>query len=94
MSDSSRSNARGGGNPLDPIANAHDEIDYRAFAPVSRQLAASYACIAEMGLPASAVAVAMLGATVNFYECFGMSQELPSTLRALADTLEFTRPMS
>ncbi|MBF7014536.1 hypothetical protein HWN72_23785 [Novosphingobium sp. HR1a] len=69
-------------------------MDYRDFAPVSHQLAATYARLAERGLPASTVAVAMLGATVNFYECFGLSAELPEQLRALADLVEYGRPLS
>ncbi|MGF7153230.1 hypothetical protein GGR40_000972 [Novosphingobium gossypii] len=64
------------------------ELDYRQFALVSQQLTASYARLSAMGMPQHAVATAMLGATVNLYECFGMTAELPAVLRALADRLE------
>ncbi|MFT4056786.1 MAG: hypothetical protein QM681_19935 [Novosphingobium sp.] len=79
---------------LDRIARASAGIDYRDFAPVSHQLATIYGRLAERGLPASTVAVAMLGATVNFYECFGLSAELPGQLRALADLMEYGGPLS
>lgn len=65
------------------------DLDYRDLAPAAHELAAIYARMMTLGLPASALASAMLGATVNFYECFGMSNELPELLRALADRLEF-----
>ncbi|WP_404477816.1 hypothetical protein [Novosphingobium sp. BL-52-GroH] len=81
-------------DPLDCLSRFHNDIDYREFAPVSRQLLASYARVAELGMPASTVAGAMLGATLNFYELFGMTQELPTLLRAMADMLEFRRPVS
>lgn len=67
---------------------ARAEPDYREFALVSQQLTASYARLAAMGMPQHAVATAMLGATVNLYECFGMTADLPAVLRALADRLE------
>ncbi|GLK45861.1 MULTISPECIES: hypothetical protein [Novosphingobium] len=79
---------------LDRIARTSADIDYRDFAPVSHQLATIYGRLAERGLPASTVAVAMLGATVNFYECFGLSAELPGQLRALADLMEYGGPLS
>lgn len=78
-------NVRG---PMDYIANFHSGIDFRDFAPVSQQLVASYARIAQLGLPANTVAAAMLGATLNFYKAFGMSNELPDLLRSMADMIE------
>lgn len=71
-----------------PRGNARAEPDYRDFAIVSQQLSASYARLAAMGFPQHTVATAMLGATVNLYDCFGMATELPAVLRALADRLE------
>jgi hypothetical protein len=65
------------------------DIDYRDLAPASHELTAIYARMMNTGLPANALALAMLGATVNFYDCFDMSGELPELLRALADRLEF-----
>lgn len=74
--------------PMDYLSNFHSGIDFRDFAPVSQQLVASYAKIAQLGLPANTVAAAMLGATLNFYKAFGMSKELPDMLRTMADMIE------
>ena len=40
------------------------------------------------GFPPGTVAFAMLGATVNLYQMFGITQSLPDTLRAIADRIE------
>jgi hypothetical protein len=40
------------------------------------------------GSPASEIAWAMLGATLNIYEMFGLRNELPSLFRNLADEIE------
>jgi hypothetical protein len=61
---------------------------YRAFSNVSRTLLESYGELVSEGLPPASVAFAMLGATVNFYKLFGMSDELPELLRALADSVQ------
>jgi hypothetical protein len=63
---------------------------YRAFAEVSRSFVAGYQNLVAHGLAPESIAAAMLGATVNFYEAFGMSAELPELLRILADRLECT----
>lgn len=64
-------------------------VDYRDLAPVTEQLVTSYAQIATLGLPPKAVALAMLGATVNLFEAFGLAGQLPELLRATADMVEF-----
>ena len=76
------------GHNMDCLDTIHPNLNYRDFAPVSRQLAASYAQIAERGLPVQVVAAAMLGATLNFYDAFGLSHELPDLLRSIADLID------
>lgn len=76
--------------PPSPNSASQVDADYREFGLVSQQLAVSYAHIARLGLPETAVAAAMLGATINLYQSFDMTDELPSILRALADRLEHT----
>lgn len=76
-------------DPLQCLAIVHNTLDHRDFAAVSHQLAAGYARIVELGLPASTIAAAMLGATLNFYDAFDLSQDLPGMLRAVADAVEF-----
>ncbi|PNU04769.1 hypothetical protein [Novosphingobium guangzhouense] len=65
------------------------EIDYRDLSSITHDLTAIYARMIGLGLPASALASAMLGASVNFYDCFGMIEQLPELLRLLADRIEF-----
>jgi hypothetical protein len=74
--------------PLDCLISLHPTLNHRDFASVSHQLAASYSRLLELGLPATAIAAAMLGATINFYHAFDLSHDLPSTFRAMADVLE------
>lgn len=48
----------------------------------------SYRMLVVEGFPPGTIAFAMLGATVNLYEMFGMTNSLPDTLRAIADRIE------
>lgn len=48
----------------------------------------SYANLVSKGFPPSTIALAMLGATLNTYKMFELDDDLPNTLRALADQLE------
>jgi hypothetical protein len=61
---------------------------FPAFVEVSRTFVESYSSLVSAGLPPDAIAQAMMGATVNFYEMFGMSADLPEVLRAVADEIE------
>jgi hypothetical protein len=74
---------------MDCLSTIHPTLDHRDFAAVSHQLAAGYARLLELGLPASAIAAAMLGATINFYDAFDLSQDLPAAFRAMAEVVEY-----
>lgn len=63
-------------------------LSYPAFADVSRSFLSGYRGLVTNGLAPESIAAAMLGATVNFYEMFGMSAALPDILRAVADRME------
>lgn len=70
-------------------APAPDEVlSYPAFANVSRSFLTGYRGLVTNGVAPESIAAAMLGATVNFYEMFGMSAALPDVLRAVADRME------
>ncbi|MCJ2188385.1 hypothetical protein [Novosphingobium beihaiensis] len=73
---------------MDCLNTLHPQLNYSDFAPVSRQLLISYAQLADRGVPVQAIAAAMLGATLNFYDAFGLSHELPDLLRSMAELLE------
>jgi len=82
---------RSSGFDEDPVS---DPLDYRQLGPVSKQLMASYAKVAELGLPPHAVALAMLGATVNLFDAYGLGEQLPELLRATADLIEYPGQLS
>ncbi len=65
-----------------------DPILMRNFDDVARSMLTGYVRLAEMGMAPASVAAAMLSATVNLYEMFGMSRHLPDALRNLADEIE------
>lgn len=58
------------------------------FVEVAESLMDGYAKLISNGSPASTVALAMLGATLNMYEMLGMRSELPALLRSVADQIE------
>ena len=58
------------------------------FVEVAESLMDGYAKLISKGSPASTVALAMLGATLNLYEMLGMRAELPDLLRSVADQIE------
>jgi hypothetical protein len=58
------------------------------FVEVAESLMDGYAKLISKGSPASTVALAMLGATLNMYEMLGMRSELPDLLRTVADQIE------
>lgn len=63
-------------------------IDFPDFSEVVQAFTDSYARIIHNGSPASDIAMAMLGATMNVYEMFGLRAELPGLFRSLADQIE------
>ena len=62
--------------------------DFVDFVAVAESLMDGYAKLIRNGAPASTVALAMLGATLNMYEMLGMRSELPALLRGVADQIE------
>lgn len=75
-----------------PAPENFDEDDalpaYVRFEGVSNDFLEGYRRLVEGGMLPVTVASAMLGATVNLYELFGMKADLPVMLRAMADRLE------
>lgn len=68
---------------------------YASFERVSRELLEGYRrLVYQQGMLPGTVASAMLAATVNLYELFGMKADLPALLRAMADRLEYGAPVS
>lgn len=61
---------------------------FEVFGSVSLEFIRGYGRLVASGLPPYAVAQAMLGAAVNFYELYDIGGQLPNTLRALADRIE------
>lgn len=72
------------GVSCDPIATIH----YREMVEVSDALMAGYVRLVRQGMPCEMVGYAMLGATINLYDMFGMPASLPQILRSLADRIE------
>jgi hypothetical protein len=61
---------------------------HTTFEGVSRDFLRGYRRLVEDGMLPVTVASAMLGATINLYEMFGMEADLPGMLRTMADRLE------
>jgi hypothetical protein len=58
------------------------------FAEVSASMMDGYARFVSIGLPEQTIALAMLGATINLYEMFGIRDDLPELLRVMANRIE------
>ena len=58
------------------------------FMDVSNSFVEAYTRMLQSGMPQDSIAAAMLGATVNVYEMFGLRMELPELLREVADEIE------
>ena len=58
------------------------------FMDVSHSFVEAYTRMLQAGMPRDSIAVAMLGATINVYELFGLRAELPGLLRELAEEIE------
>lgn len=66
----------------------NSSLHFSDFLEISEAMTEGYARLMRNGLPGQTVALAMLGATVNLYDMFGLRSELPALLRSLADKLE------
>ena len=61
---------------------------WTSFQSVSANFLDGYARLVTVGFRPDAIGLAMLGATVNLYDMFEMSEALPSTLRTMAERIE------
>ena len=61
---------------------------FSEFMDVSNSFVSAYSRLLGSGMPTDSIALAMLGATLNFYEMFGLRAELPHLLRELAEEIE------
>ena len=61
---------------------------FEAFAHVSKRMLDGYSLLVSSGFRPEAIGLAMLGATVNFYDMLGMRDRLPDILRAMADSID------
>lgn len=68
------------------------ELHHSHFAGAAESMVNAYFQVVRQGIPAESVAAAMLGATVNMYDFFGMRAALPSMLRAIAESIESETP--
>ena len=72
------------GKTFDPDSAVH----FSDMIEVSDMLMAGYARFVGQGMPREMVGFAMLGATMNLYDLFGMQASLPKILRGLADRID------
>jgi len=63
-------------------------IHFSDYAAITQTMLDGYVELVRKGKPDQAIALAMMGATLNFYEMFGMLEDLPDFLRSLADRIE------
>lgn len=61
---------------------------FEAFAHVSKRMLDGYSLLVQSGFRPEAIGMAMLGATVNFYDMLGMREVLPNILRSIADSID------
>lgn len=73
---------------LENIAGDEQGIPMKDFADVADSFIEGYNKLVKMGNPGETVALAMLGATINIYEMFGMKTKLPLLFRSLAEQIE------
>ena len=72
----------------DLLLDENSSLHFADFQEISENMMNGYARFVKLGLPGQTVALAMLGATVNLYEMFGMRDDLPDLLRGLASRIE------
>jgi hypothetical protein len=65
-----------------------NQLELSDFAEVSASMMEGYARFVSIGVPGQTIALAMLGATVNLYDMFGMRGDLPDILRGMASRIE------
>jgi hypothetical protein len=65
-----------------------DSPHFREFQQVSEDFLRGYKRFVDLGFPSEAIALAMLGATINMYTMMEMHKELPDLFRQLADRIE------
>ena len=70
------------------LDDTNGAIHFSELSEISDAMLEGYACLVRDGRPGHTVAIAMLGATLNLYELFGLRSELPDLLRGLADKIE------
>lgn len=70
------------------LDDTDSSIHFSDFTEISESMLEGYARLVRAGLPGQTIALAMLGATLNLYDIFGLRSELPSLLRGLADKIE------
>lgn len=58
------------------------------FSEISRNFLDGYARLVGVGLQPESIGLAMIGATINLYALFEMSNDLPELLREVAAQLE------
>jgi hypothetical protein len=63
-------------------------LPFGDFVEAAEAFIDSYAKFVRRGMPAPTIGLAMLGATVNMYEMFGTTDQLPDLLRIVADKIE------
>jgi hypothetical protein len=76
------------------LKNTHDllqdtsSLHFSDFVDITDTFMAGYARFSNLGLPDRTIALAMLGATINVYDLFGLRGDLPDIFRSLADKIE------
>ena len=70
------------------LDDTNGSIHFSEFSEISEAMMEGYACLVREGRPSQTIALAMLGATLNLYDIFGLKSELPELLRSLADKIE------
>ena len=73
---------------LHPDLSDQSSLSYSDFKEVADMLTVGYQRLVDRGLSGQMVAYAILGATVNLYDIFGLSHDLPHLFRELADRIE------
>ena len=70
------------------LEDEQSTVHFSDYAGVMQSMLDGYAELVRKGKPDQTIALAMMGATLNFYEMFGLSSHLPHLLRSLADRIE------
>ena len=76
---------------LQQLRVSEKSLHFSDFAEVTDTFMEGYARFSRLGLPDQTIALAMLGATINLCDMFGMRNDLPEIYRSLADKIESDR---